>query len=148
MNQAEEAVELFGRNASCTQAILSVFGEQYDIDRDSAMKLGRAFGGGIGHLGLTCGAVTGAVILLGLAEGSVDSEQERAARHRSYKQVGEFVRRFEALHGSIECKALLGEDISTESGLKNIQDANLFSTVCPKFVRDAAAILAEMLPAT
>jgi len=48
-------------------------------------------------------------------------------------------------HDSIICKDILGCDISTPQGLRTAREEALFSKVCPKFVRDAAEILEEML---
>jgi len=58
------------------------------------------------------------------------------------------MRRFEARHGTSECRVLLGADMTTEDGMNKIQEEKLISTVCPTFVRDAAQILEELLGAS
>jgi C_GCAxxG_C_C family probable redox protein len=144
MNSVEKTVDLFAAGLNCSQAMLTVFGEPYGLDAKMAEKLGRPLGGGMGRLALTCGAVTGAVLILGLAK---DHQDEGEARKVSYSAVQELFRRFEALHGTTECKNLLGADMSTAEGLKKIQEEKLVSNLCPVFVRDAAAILAQLLVA-
>ncbi len=95
-------------------------------------------------LGLTCGALVGAFMILGLANHEVKDEKE--ARHRTCDRVREFVRRFEEIHGTAQCKDLLkGVDLGTKAGRKEAQERKLFTTLCPVFVRDAAAILSGML---
>jgi C_GCAxxG_C_C family probable redox protein len=122
--------------------MLTVFGESFGMDPRMASTLGRPLGGGIGHMAKTCGAVTAAVLILGLAK---DHEVEGEARKASFASAQEFFRRFEALHGTTDCKDLLGEDMSTPEGLAKISEQNLVKKVCPPFVRDAAAILEKLL---
>jgi C_GCAxxG_C_C family probable redox protein len=63
MDEVEHAVSCFKDGFSCSQAVLSAYGEQFGLDREMALKVSGAFGGGMGHLGETCGAVTGAFML-------------------------------------------------------------------------------------
>jgi C_GCAxxG_C_C family probable redox protein len=123
--------------------VLAGFGQKYGLDRETAFKLARAFGSGMG-LGSVCGAVTGAFMVFGL--GVQEAATEKDTRFRTYDLVREFVRRFEARRGSILCKSLLGGlDPNTEAGRKEAMDRKLFTEVCPGFVEDAAEILEEML---
>jgi C_GCAxxG_C_C family probable redox protein len=142
MNNVEKTVDHFASGLNCSQAILTVLGEPYGLDSEVAARLGRPLGGGMGHLSLTCGAVTAAVLVLGLAK---DDRDEGEARKVTYSSVQELFRRFEALHGTTECGSLLGADMSTEEGLKKVQDEKLVSKLCPAFVRDAADILEKLL---
>jgi C_GCAxxG_C_C family probable redox protein len=121
--------------------MLAGFGELYGLDRSTAFKLTRAFGSGMG-MGRECGAVTGALMILGLKIQEAPSEKE--TRFRVYDQVKEFVRLFEEKRGTIICKDLLGVDLGTPEGRDKAIKDNLFRTLCPGFVRDAAQILADM----
>ena len=143
MNNVERTVDLFSTGLNCSQAILTVFGESYGLDAEMAAKLGRPLGAGIGHMAKTCGAVTAAVLILGMAK---DHQDEGEARKVSHACVQDLFRRFaEALHGTTECKELLGADMSTEEGLKKVQEEKLVRKVCPPFVRDTAIILEGLL---
>ncbi|MEW6113093.1 MAG: C-GCAxxG-C-C family protein [Thermodesulfobacteriota bacterium] len=141
MNNVERTVDLFANGLNCSQAVLTVFGESYGLDSDMASMLGRPLGGGIGHMAKTCGVVTAAVLILGLA---TDHQAEGEARKAAFASAQEFFRRFESLHGTTECKKLLGEDMSTPEGLAKIREQNLVKKVCAPYVRDAAAILEEL----
>jgi C_GCAxxG_C_C family probable redox protein len=123
--------------------MLAGFGELYGLDRSTAFKLARAFGSGMG-MGRECGAVTGALMVLGLKVQEASSEKE--TRYRVYDLVKEFVRFFEEKRGTIICKDLLGVDLGTPEGRDKAIKDNLFRTLCPGFVRDAAQILADMKP--
>ena len=142
MNQVEKAVSLFEGNVNCSQAMLIVFGEPYGLDSEIAKKLGRPFGGGIGRLAQICGAVTGAIMVLGLA---CDREDEDSAKDLVYERVREFVHRFEKLHGTSICKGLLGADLSTEEGRQKVKEEKLTRKICPGLVRDAGELLADLL---
>jgi C_GCAxxG_C_C family probable redox protein len=144
MNNAQKAADLFLSGMLCSQAILTVFGERYGLGSEQAMTLGRPLGGGMARTGRTCGAVTGALLILGLAK---DGGAEAEAKKEVYSSVQEFFRRFETLHGTADCKGLLGVDLNTEEGLKKAQTEQLFTKACPGFVRDAATILEKLLPA-
>ena len=121
--------------------MLAGFGEIYGLDRSIALKLGRAFGSGMG-MGRECGAVTGAMMVLGFKVQNASSEKE--TRYRVYDLVKELVRLFEETHGTILCKDLLGVDLGTQEGRDRAIKDNLFRTLCPVFVRDAARILGDM----
>jgi C_GCAxxG_C_C family probable redox protein len=142
MNDVERTVELFASGLNCSQAVLTVFAQPYGLDSEMAKNLGRPLGGGMGHMARTCGAVTAAVLVLGLANGNHD---EGRARKDAFGKAQELFRRFEALHGTTDCRGLLGADMSTEEGLKRIQDEQLVRKLCPAFVRDAANTLDQLL---
>jgi len=144
MNRTDRAVECFGSGFSCSQAVCSVFAEDLGLDREMALRVSCGFGGGMGHTGQTCGAVTGAVMAIGLKYGKVDAGDNRA-KEITYAKVQEFKRCFCELHGSIQCEELLGYAISVPAELEKAREAGLFRERCPVFVRDAAAILEEIL---
>jgi C_GCAxxG_C_C family probable redox protein len=144
MNDPEKAKSTFKEGFSCSQAILSTFCEKFNLDRNIALRLADSFGGGMARMGLTCGAVTGALMVIGLKEGRT-SAGDGEAKERTYRLVREFFTRFEKRNGTIACKELLGCSISTDEGLKYAQGKELFTTLCPKFVADAAQILDELI---
>jgi len=134
---------------NCSQAVLSTFSADYGIDTLMAYRLGAAFGGGIGHLGETCGAVTGAVIVIGLHYGMTVNDGSQTNR-TAYDKVLQLAAEFKARNGTIKCRELLGFDIEDreafhaalkKGGLRAPQ------AVCPKAVKDAAEIVASLIGA-
>jgi C_GCAxxG_C_C family probable redox protein len=142
MNKEEQAAELFSSGLNCAQSILTAFGEPFGLTREMAKILGRPLGGGMGRTGRTCGAITAAVLILGLTNNDPNEEEARKA---IYPKIQEFLKRFEAIHNSCECKDLLGADMSTAEGRKKIQEEKLVSQLCPGFVKDAARLLEQSL---
>jgi len=145
MNNVERTMDLLSNGMNCSQAILTAFGEPYGLDMGLLASLGRPLAGGMGRSGRTCGAVSAAAIVLGLAK---DHPAEIEARQDTFAHVRQLLKRFEALHGSTECRDLLGADWTTEEGLKKIREENLVKNRCPAFVRDAATILEELMAST
>jgi C_GCAxxG_C_C family probable redox protein len=143
MTKIEDAVAYFKEGFSCSQAIVAAYGPTVGVDRDTALKIASGFGGGMGRLAETCGAVTGGFMVLGLKYGSAASDRE--AKEAVYTRVREFAERFKARHGSLLCRDLLGCDLNTPEGLALAQEKKLSSTVCPPYVETAARILEEMM---
>lgn len=114
------------------------------LDRELALKVAGAFGGGMARMGEQCGAVTGAFMVIGLKHGKTKTGDD-GARERTYELVEEFVTRFKSRHGSICCRELLGYDLNSPEGRKAAYEKGLFTTLCPQLVRDATEILEETL---
>ncbi len=144
MNRVELAVSCFKEGFSCSQAIFSTYATQLGINREIALKIAGAFGGGMGHMGETCGAVTGAFMVIGLKYGRTIAG-DRQSQEKTDSLVNEFVNRFKVRNGSIVCKELLGCDLSTPEGMNMAKEKNLRDTLCTKFVQDAAEIIEQIL---
>jgi len=144
MNRAELAVSCFKEGFSCSQAIFSTYATQLGINREIALKIAGAFGGGMGHMGETCGTVTGAFMVIGLKYGRTIAG-DRQSQEKTDSLVNEFVNRFKVRNGSIVCKELLGCDLSTPEGMNMAKEKNLRDTLCTKLVQDAAEIIEQIL---
>jgi len=143
MSKVDEAVECFCSGAACSQAIVGTYGTNYGLTREQAMKLASGFAGGM-RLAETCGAVTGAFMVLGLKYAG-DNCDKRDGRDEVYAALANFMERFKQRNNSVVCKELLGCDISTPAGSQKATQEGLFRTICPKLVQDAAEVLEEML---
>ncbi len=144
MTKVDRAVSCLKEGFSCSQAVFSTYSTQFGLDREVALKISGAFGGGMGRMGETCGAVTGAFMLIGLKYGKTRVEDEQT-REKAYSLVKEFVDKFKSRNGSIACRVLLDCDISTPEGMKLVKEKELFTTLCPKLIQDAAEIIEQIL---
>jgi C_GCAxxG_C_C family probable redox protein len=142
-HRSEQAISCFNEGCNCSQAVLSTLGPEIGLDHESALRVAGMFGGGMGHLGNVCGAVTGAFMTIGLKYSKVqDGENEK--RDRGYVLVRQFAEEFAARNGSIICKELLGYDLSTPEGSAQAMERGLFRDLCPKLVQGAVEILEQM----
>lgn len=144
MTKPEHAVSCFKEGFSCSQAVLSTYGPELGLDRQTALKAAQPFGGGMARMGETCGAVTGAFMVIGLKHGRTRTD-DREAKEKTYELVQEFVRRFKSRNGSIVCRELLGYDMSTPEGKRLVEEKGLIDTLCPKLVQDASEIVEDIL---
>lgn len=138
----ERAEALFREGFSCSQAVAVTFSAKYGLDETTALKAASCFGGGV-QAAEVCGAVSGAVMVIGLKDGYTDPK-DKAAKFHGLGKTAEFVRLFRERYGHLTCSGLLGCNIMTPEGKQQALDAKLFSTACPVFVAGAVAILEEM----
>ena len=127
--------------------MLASFAGDYGMDRDTALKVAGAFGGGFGRLGHTCGAITGGMMAIGLKYGKTVPEDD-PAREKTYALAGEFIEKFKERHRTTLCRELIECDISTPEGIQSAKDRQLFTALCPKYVSTAVEILEELLRET
>lgn len=141
MCQANEAVKCFDSGFNCAQAVFSTYCEQLGLDKKTALKLSCGLGAGMGRMGDTCGAVTGAYLLIGLKHGKC-VEGDNRPKEKTYELVQEFSKRFKQRNGSTICKELIQVDFKDGDPQKVTEQVQ---AVCPHVVRDAAEIIEEML---
>jgi len=144
MEKREHALKRFNeQGANCAQAVLSAFAQEHGLEEAQALKIAACFGAGIGRMGLTCGAVTGACMVLGLRHGQ-DTAEGLEGRTRVYGMVQDFAGRFRARFGQLDCAALTGCDLASTAGKKAFADRGLHAGLCSFLVAGAVEILEEM----
>ena len=126
--------------------MLGGFAERYGMSLENAVRSACGFGGGVAGTGQTCGAVNGALMVLGLAH-ATQEPGNGPARQATYTATRTLLGRFRERHGSISCRELLGVDIGTIEGRERAMREGLFATRCPVFVREAAELAAELVRA-
>ena len=144
MTRPDRAVQLFKEGFSCSQAILAVYGAERGISPELLAKLGTGFAGGMARQGLTCGAVTGGVMALGLVHGQATAA-DGEAKEKTFAFVQEFMEQFQERHGALACRDLLGYDLSTPEGRAAAKGSGRVDAFCPTLVRSAAEIMEELL---
>ena len=138
MKKSQLAIENF-KTLNCAQSVLLSHAEDLKLDRTTALRLALGFGGGMA-LGETCGAVTGAYMVLGMKV-QTQGKTIQEIKAESKASVLKFNELFVARHGSLQCKKLLGVDISTPEGSALANEKQLFDSVCTGLVASAAEIL-------
>ncbi len=145
MKKADKAIEYFRNKFNCSQSVFTVFGTDYGLPENECLKAACAFGGGMGRQQLTCGAVTGAMMALGLKYGKAldDSEQKKQL---TYTKTRELFAEFNKLHGTTNCRELLnGLDLNNPEDHEKIIKQRLFDNNCERYVKDSVLIVEEIM---
>lgn len=143
MTHKEKASALFDEKFNCSQAVLGAFAEEFGLSEEMALNVALCFSAGM-RKGEVCGAVSGAIMVLGLRYANA-GKNEAESRQLGYQKANEFLEKFGEENTSYVCREILGCDISTEEGRKYANEHDSFRTVCPKMVESAVRILEDML---
>ena len=144
MKRKEEAESRFRDRFNCAQSVFSVFAPALGLDVESALRIASPFGSGMAYQDEVCGAVTGAIMVIGLMHG-MSSEKDLEAKEKAYSLTKEFATRFKEKHGSLKCTELIGLNLSHPEEYQKAFERNVFYTDCVQFVRDAVDMLEEIL---
>lgn len=142
--RAERAVACFNAGFSCSQAICQAYGDEFGLLPADAARIAAGFGGGMARTDGICGAVSGGVMVLGLAYGGTCAD-DRSAKEATYAAVQEFLAAFVAAHGSVSCTELLGYNLGSTVEAAAAGEAGAVPRVCPPLVRSAGTLLEEIL---
>src|SRR5210317_890420 len=100
MKKSEDSKRLFEKGFNCAQSVLFPYGKEFFKKEDYALKIATGFGAGISYRGEMCGAVSGALMVIGLHYGSSDLNSDQP-KERTVKISKEFIEEFESINGSV-----------------------------------------------
>jgi C_GCAxxG_C_C family probable redox protein len=144
MRKTEEAMACFRNGFTCSSAVFSTFSKELGLDSEAAKKIACGFGGGISRTGNICGAVSGAIMVIGLKYGKAQQGDD-SATVKTRALVREFMHEFRKRHGSVNCTELLGYNLDDPDEYSQASENRLFITKCPDLVGDTVAILEKIL---
>ena len=144
MDRRNKAKKYFNNGLNCAQSVLYTFNDEINIADQELLKLSAGFGGGMGRSGRTCGAVTGAYMVIGLKYG-MGTDKDQDAKDRTYQIVNDFSNKFQEKNGSMMCREILGCDITTTEGRAYFDKNELLEKKCFRCVESAAEILENIL---
>jgi C_GCAxxG_C_C family probable redox protein len=130
----------------CSEAVLLALSKTMGVENNIIPRIATGFGGGIGRHGEICGALSGAIMGLGLHYGR-DHPSETAEGQPPYEYSHTMVNLFIAQFGHIRCKDILGIDISCEEGVKQYQQDKLWKTKCRDIIKITAGLAYDVLEA-
>ncbi|HAR95770.1 MAG TPA: hypothetical protein DCR97_07390 [Deltaproteobacteria bacterium] len=144
-SRKERAVGKFLEGYNCAQSVVVAFCEDLGIEEDLALKIACGFGGGMGGQGEVCGALSGAIMVIGAKYGRGNGD-DKAKKGITYGKTRELMERFSAKHGTYICRQLLGGcDLTTGQGQGLFKEQDLLIKTCRACVEDAVGILEEIL---
>lgn len=119
-----KGVEYHRQGFNCAESVLLGLCDRLGIENPLIPRIATGFGGGIGHTGDICGAITGAIMALGIRFGR-ENPQDKDSRDRLYLLVEAFLKEVEKTLGYLDCFNLIGVRLNTKEGLKRYREENL-----------------------
>lgn len=140
MSRTEKALSYFNNQFNCAQSVFTSFGPDLGLSEDECLKIATAFGAGMGKQQQVCGAVSGALMALGLKYGKASNDPEEK-KEETYHKAEDFLKAFESKNGSIHCKQLLqGLNMNDEKELQKLNQLGLFETSCESYIKHAVEL--------
>lgn len=146
-SKRKKALSLFHQGYNCAQSVFAAYAEDYGIPVEQALRLAASFGAGIGRMRETCGAFSGAILVIGLETGAVDGA-DAAGKQRNYEAVQQLAEQFREKNGSLLCRDLLG--LSADGNFSNARPeartADYYKNrPCPELVGSTCDLLDDFL---
>jgi len=142
---ADTASDKFLSGYNCAQSVLWTFAQRCDLSTEAALKIACGFGAGLGRRQEVCGAVAGGIMALGLKYGRGEN-QDRTATEETYAKTQVLMQRFEAAHGTCNCRQLLGGcQLDTAEGRSDFKERDMQRKICEPCVRTVTSILENLL---
>jgi C_GCAxxG_C_C family probable redox protein len=137
---ADQAARYFNSEGhNCAQAVLRAVAENHAMACPACIPaMALAMGGGVGHTGSICGAISGGVMAIGLAVDRTGPRDILARKRAAYTVAGLFVKDFAAHFRCTDCRDILGFDWSEPGSIERFQRDNFLQTKCVPCVRWAA----------
>ncbi len=144
MNSKNEIISkaqgYFDEGYACSQSVLLAFSGRFDLDERTVKLISSTFGGGMGRLRQTCGAVTGGFMVLGMAFGNEHPNDMETKLH-AYQKVRELYHQVEGIHGTANCRELLLKHASEAQ----IEERKHHKIICRRVVGDVAGLTYDLL---
>ncbi len=142
--ETNRATENMAKGNVCSESVLLAVCEEFGMEIDDRIipRIAGLFAGGIGNSGSVCGAVSGAVMAMGLLKEHGETMEEMLDRLSTAEQ---FRCRFEAEMKTINCRELTGLDLTTKQGVEKLVNSDIPQTVCFPAVATAYRLAVELL---
>ena len=128
------AIEKHDLGYNCAQSVALTYADLIDMAPEQLFKITEGFGLGGGNMQGTCGAISGAIALIGLLN-SCGNLEHPSTKAQTYALGREILERFKAQNGSILCHELKGA--GTGKVLRS----------CPDCIMDACQLFEELYEA-
>ncbi|MBS2096799.1 C-GCAxxG-C-C family protein [Carboxylicivirga linearis] len=134
------ALQGFFNGNNCAQSVITAYANEFDMDTGQLLRVASSFVGGMGKLQQTCGAVTGAYMLIGLRN-SVLFDKDEEQKKATIMMVQEFQKRFVRLNGSDQCSNLITVDLKNKEGKEQFDREQMKENICSKCIASSIEIL-------
>lgn len=137
-----KAMSTYDSGCNCAQSVVSAFAEEMGISQDTFLRLSSCFGGGM-RIGATCGALSGALMILGLAKGfsKFSAEAKSDIETQTLDFINLWISRFE----KTDCREILGLDVTDPLQRERGKQEGIFKLHCPHCISGAVELLESIL---
>ncbi|MEZ5072587.1 MAG: C-GCAxxG-C-C family protein [Bacteroidales bacterium] len=140
MKRTEQAREYFLSGYNCAQSVILSFADDMKFSKELTQKISAGFGGGMGKTQETCGAVTGAIMVLGLRMGEKVNNNDEL-KNKTYAKVQDLTRTFTREFKSTRCRDIVGVDLNSKEGERKFKEEHMMENLCARCVERAVAIV-------
>ncbi len=137
----KEAEDAFASGLYCAESVVLSLARAQGIESDLLTRMATGFCGGMARTCGTCGALTGAIMGLGIALGR---SRSGGSVEDAYAGTQRLIREFEQAFGARDCHVLLGCDLGTPEGQASFREQQLAER-CIGYTGKAAEIAATIL---
>ena len=127
----QKALENHKKGYNCSQSVACAFCDLVQIEEDLMFRMMEAYGLGMGNMQGTCGAISGAIAVVGMQNST--GMNRIGSKKDTYKKAKEIMDQFAQWNTSTTCANLKG--VSTGKKIRT----------CDRCIEDAARLLAGYL---
>lgn len=133
MKRQDNAVKYFNEGYNCAQSVVLSFQDVLAADNETIVNIASGFGGGMGRLQKTCGALTGSFMVISLYNSeNIGDESER--KDRTNKLIQDLEHDFVSNFGFSDCSPLTGVDLKTEEGRDELAEVQRETKICERSI--------------
>ena len=126
----------------CVEAVLKTLADLKGLQSEYIPGIASGMAAGVARTSQICGAVTGAILGLGLWFGRSEPIQ---SERRPYWYSREFIERWNKSHPNTNCSGMLGVDLDTPEGYSEFGKENMWENKCKRFIREAVGLAYDIL---
>lgn len=144
MRKQDLATNKFHEGYNCAQSVLLAFAPELKIDEGTLLQISSGFGAGMGRTQKTCGALTGAYMVLSVKFGR-QHPTDITSSDKVVDLIHDLTKKFEVMHGFTNCIELLNLDLNSAEGQDKFRKKDLHNKVCTHCVNSVVTLLDEAL---
>ncbi len=126
----------------CVEAVFRTLADMHGTDSDLIPKVASGLAAGVARTSHICGAVTGAILGLGLWFGRNEPVE---GDRKPYWYSRRFICSWLELHSETNCTSLLGVDLDDPEGMAQFTSENMWDKKCKEYIRDAVGLAYDLL---
>jgi C_GCAxxG_C_C family probable redox protein len=147
MGEREETIRAAEGHAAdgylCSEAVLLALSEYMGVTSELIPRIATGFAAGVGRTGNMCGALSGAIMGLGLRYGRDTPTTEPGRRPYWYGRW--LAEAFEEACGSVTCPGVLGLDIDDPDDYRRYTEEDMWATKCREVIKTATGLAYDTL---